>query len=146
MQIYIHRDGQQFGPYSAEQARDFLAAGNLLPGDLAWHDGAPNWVPLSEVLPSTEPAPEPIARAIVPPRRGDSPAAFASQPALRKTPVARAPVETTTPATIAAVTSAAPLPVAPPPEPTPSSGSNNPSASATWPSAASSPSSDSSSL
>ena len=92
MQIYIHRDGQQFGPYSAGQARDFLAAGDLLPGDLAWHDGAANWAPLCEVLPpDSETAPPQLA--FVPPRRGDS--SFAPQPTQRKAPIARTPVETT---------------------------------------------------
>jgi len=50
MQIYIHRDGQQFGPYSLEQAQDYLRSGDLLAEDLAWHEGAADWMPLAGVV------------------------------------------------------------------------------------------------
>ena len=56
MNLLIHRDGQQFGPYTLEQARAFVADGSLLSTDLAWPDGAKDWVPLAEVLKAT-PAP-----------------------------------------------------------------------------------------
>jgi hypothetical protein len=80
MEIYIHRDGEQFGPYSVEQTRDYMASGNLLPGDLAWHEGATDWVPLANLdgiaspAPSLVSAPEQAVRpAWVPPRRTDAP-------------------------------------------------------------------------
>ena len=60
MQIYIHRDGQQHGPYSIEQAREYLAAGSLAATDLAWYEGAADWAPLGqlkEVSLSTPPPP-----------------------------------------------------------------------------------------
>ena len=63
MQLYISREGQQFGPYSIEQARDYMASGNLLAEDLAWHDGAAEWVPLAQV-----PGVVPAARAGAAPR------------------------------------------------------------------------------
>ena len=66
MQIYIHRDGQQFGPYSVEQAREYLAAGSLAATDLAWYEGAADWAPLGqlkEVSLSTPPPPAPSAPA-----------------------------------------------------------------------------------
>ena len=49
MQITIVRDGQQMGPYPLEQVNAYLAQGMLIPSDLAWYEGAPTWVPLSEV-------------------------------------------------------------------------------------------------
>jgi hypothetical protein len=81
MQIYIHRAGQQFGPYSVEQARDYVGTGNLLADDLAWHEGAANWAPLARVLEAAPAGGEPAAaepaksesRAWIPARRGDIP-------------------------------------------------------------------------
>jgi hypothetical protein len=49
MKVLIHRSGQQFGPYTLDQARAYLAAGNLVESDLAWYDGAKNWVPLGQI-------------------------------------------------------------------------------------------------
>lgn len=49
MQITIVRDGQQMGPYPLEQVNTCLAQGMLIPSDLAWYEGAPGWVPLTQV-------------------------------------------------------------------------------------------------
>lgn len=49
MQIHINRDGQNYGPYSLDEARQYLASGNLAATDLAWYEGAPGWMPLSQV-------------------------------------------------------------------------------------------------
>jgi uncharacterized RDD family membrane protein YckC len=49
MQIHINRDGQNYGPYSLDEARQYLASGNLTATDLAWFEGAPGWMPLSQV-------------------------------------------------------------------------------------------------
>ena len=49
MQIHINRNGQQFGPYSLDDARNHLAQGQLLPTDLAWYEGASGGVPLPQV-------------------------------------------------------------------------------------------------
>lgn len=77
MQLYIHRGGQQFGPYSLEVARDYLGAGNLSPSDLAWYEGATDWVPLSQVAGITAAVPGSPA-AWIPPRRSDAQVAAAS--------------------------------------------------------------------
>ncbi|MFN9738320.1 MAG: RDD family protein [Pseudomonadota bacterium] len=55
MQIHINRDGQNFGPYTLDEARQYLASGNLIETDLAWFEGAANWMPLSQV-PGVAPA------------------------------------------------------------------------------------------
>ena len=49
MQIYVHRHGQQLGPYSAEEVRQYLADGDLSADDLAWHEGATDWIPLAQI-------------------------------------------------------------------------------------------------
>ena len=48
MQVHIDRNGERYGPYSIEDINAYLANGTLLPTDLAWQDGMPNWMPLSE--------------------------------------------------------------------------------------------------
>ena len=49
MQIHVARDGQRLGPYSTEEVRARLAAGELRHADMAWHDGLPSWQPLSSL-------------------------------------------------------------------------------------------------
>jgi len=83
MQIFIHRDGQQYGPYPIERVPGYIASGDLLPSDLAWHDGATDWMPLAQVtgVAPKAPAPKPVAppqvshHAWIPPRRDGGPAA-----------------------------------------------------------------------
>jgi len=50
MYLYVSRDGQQYGPYSVEDARAHLVAGSLLPTDSAFLEGMTGWAPLEEVL------------------------------------------------------------------------------------------------
>ena len=79
MKILIHRSGQQYGPYSLEQAREYLAAGSLVETDLAWYDGATAWMPLGQIT-NLAPAvfePTPEAPAWVPARRDGTSAARA---------------------------------------------------------------------
>ena len=45
MQVYVHRDGHNLGPYSIGQLRSHLQAGNFTGDDLACLDGV-NWVAL----------------------------------------------------------------------------------------------------
>jgi len=55
MQVYINRAGQQFGPYSMEQVTQGLAEGSLVDSDLAWREGADQWIPLSQFMASRRP-------------------------------------------------------------------------------------------
>ncbi|MDE2679745.1 MAG: GYF domain-containing protein [Verrucomicrobiota bacterium] len=57
MDIYIKRDDGQFGPFSPEQIEECLASGALIETDIAWHAALPDWVPVTEVLGTLEPAP-----------------------------------------------------------------------------------------
>jgi uncharacterized RDD family membrane protein YckC len=62
MQIYISRNGQQLGPYTLEVVNAGLAAGSFSPDDLAWHEAATAWAPLSTVpgvTPGVRPPPPP---------------------------------------------------------------------------------------
>ncbi len=68
MMIHISRDGDQFGPYSPEQVQEYLASGQLLPTDLAWYEGAADWVPVTEIAGG---AAMPCGRGVLQLRRGD---------------------------------------------------------------------------
>jgi len=63
--ITIHRDGVDYGPYEPALIPDMIASGNLTKDDLAWTDGAAEWVPLSDLValdnffPSPPPPPAP---------------------------------------------------------------------------------------
>ena len=66
MNIFVSRDGQTFGPYSLEQAKQYLDAGQLLPSDFAVVEGQAEWKSLTEILgvqtpaPAPQPAPVPV--------------------------------------------------------------------------------------
>ena len=48
--LYLGRDGRQMGPYAWAQIAAMASAGQVLPGDLAWHDGMVDWQPADKVL------------------------------------------------------------------------------------------------
>ncbi len=50
MNLHVSRNGQTFGPYTIEQAKEFLDSGQLLPTDYALLEGSAEWKSLSEVL------------------------------------------------------------------------------------------------
>ena len=54
MEIYVNRNGQQFGPYTVEQVRENLAIGMLAPTDLAWHEGLAEWQAVAQLVPQEE--------------------------------------------------------------------------------------------
>jgi len=67
--ITISRDGQQYGPYTTEQAISYLQAGTLLPTDLAWNAQSNAWIPLAQMpgihfVAPPPPPPAPAARNI----------------------------------------------------------------------------------
>ena len=57
MNITITRDGQQYGPYTIEEVRGYLASGHLSYSDLAFREGGTQWLPLSTVLGVAPPRP-----------------------------------------------------------------------------------------
>ena len=48
MQVYLSKDGNQYGPYTAEQLQEYLRQGNFTADDLACCDGR-NWVTVAQV-------------------------------------------------------------------------------------------------
>lgn len=67
MQIFIQHQGQQTGPFPIEQVRAGLADGTYQPTDLAWHEGAPEWLPLSAVPGISDSSPPPLTGPGSPP-------------------------------------------------------------------------------
>lgn len=49
MQIYIAKSDQQHGPYSLEDITKYILDGTVTPDDLAWYEGASEWIPLRVV-------------------------------------------------------------------------------------------------
>ena len=102
MQIFIHRDDEDFGPYTVEEVQHHLESGDLRREDYAWYKGAPDWMPLEKIPgvipPDTEQpsAPSP-ARARshtglppwIPPRRGDDPELAGGKPTSFASPASR---------------------------------------------------------
>jgi Family of unknown function (DUF6232)/GYF domain 2 len=43
METYIHRNGEQFGPYTDEQLLEMLDADQIVKGDLIWDAGSEAW-------------------------------------------------------------------------------------------------------
>ena len=56
MDIYINKDGQQYGPYTLDQVNEYLAQGSLQTTDPAWHDGLAEWCPLSQIAGVVDPS------------------------------------------------------------------------------------------
>lgn len=50
MMIHIQHNGQQLGPFTIEQVRQYLAMGQLSPQDLAVHQGGTQWLPLAQLM------------------------------------------------------------------------------------------------
>ncbi len=66
MQIYVTRNGQQYGPYDEAALKAGLQNGSFTPADLVWYEGAAGWAPLS-TLPGMAAARPAAAAADVPP-------------------------------------------------------------------------------
>ena len=82
--IYLGRDGQQMGPYALAQIAAMASAGQVRPGDLAWHEGMAGWLPAAQVLTrlglsvGTPPATPPAAAPLPARRKAAKPAAVKS--------------------------------------------------------------------
>ena len=55
MNLYVSRNGQTFGPYTFEQAKNFFDSNQLLPTDLALVEGTEQWKLLPELLSEISP-------------------------------------------------------------------------------------------
>ena len=54
MNLYVSRDGQTFGPYTVDQAKEFLHSGQLLATDFALYEGESEWKNLGVLLGQNE--------------------------------------------------------------------------------------------
>jgi hypothetical protein len=63
MQIYVHQNNQQLGPYTEVELSAQLAAGTVTRQDLVWWEGQPGWVSLeqSSLAGLLTPAPSSVA-------------------------------------------------------------------------------------
>jgi uncharacterized protein DUF4339 len=50
MNIYVSRNGEEFGPYFIDDLRIDFASGSLSASDLARFEGASEWIPLDAFL------------------------------------------------------------------------------------------------
>jgi hypothetical protein len=48
MNLYVHHAGRQLGPFTEDDLRRRLAAGEFTPADLVWWDGQASWIPLGQ--------------------------------------------------------------------------------------------------
>jgi len=65
MNLYLSREGQTFGPYTVDQAREYLAAGQFFPNDHALFEGQTEWSSLGELLGTEAPQAEAKPRPVV---------------------------------------------------------------------------------
>lgn len=52
MNIYLAKNQQKHGPYTADEVRARVASGTFTETDLGWHEGLASWQPLSRLLAS----------------------------------------------------------------------------------------------
>ncbi len=76
MNIFVHHNGQQLGPFSEAELQAQIASGTVAPADLVWWEGQASWVPLSQTpyaampaipapaVPGTPPPPPPVPIAV----------------------------------------------------------------------------------
>src|SRR5262252_6566507 len=83
MNYWVSRGGQQYGPYSLADLQKYVAAGNILPNDMARSESMNQWLPVSQILagggaPAPQPpAPQPMAPQ---PQQPQAPQPQAQQP------------------------------------------------------------------
>ncbi len=53
--FYVHKEGVNYGPDSEENLRGLCAQGWLLPDDMVWREGEPEWQPAGIVFPTSFP-------------------------------------------------------------------------------------------
>jgi len=64
MEIYIAKEGNESGPYTADQVETLHRAGMLHPNDLIWHQGMEDWTSVHRFLGLRPPVPQVPAHGI----------------------------------------------------------------------------------
>jgi hypothetical protein len=64
MELYLHQNGEQVGPYTVDQITSMIQSGALTRDDIVWHEGLSEWQPLHTIFDiDTTPVPRaPIPR------------------------------------------------------------------------------------
>lgn len=57
MELYLHQNGEQVGPYTKDQISSMLSNGELSRDEIVWHEGLEEWQPLHAVLKLPPPVP-----------------------------------------------------------------------------------------
>jgi uncharacterized RDD family membrane protein YckC len=70
MNYFIQRGDQQYGPYTLAELQQYLAAGNIVPSDLARSEGMEQWLPVWQVA-GTVAVPVTASGAAVAPALGE---------------------------------------------------------------------------
>ena len=65
MNLYLSREGQIFGPYTVDQARKYLTAGQFFPSDYALFEGQTEWKSLGELIGTETPQSETESSPVV---------------------------------------------------------------------------------
>ena len=65
MNIYIAKNDQKLGPYSADEIRNRISTGEFSEADPGWHDGLPNWQPLSQIVAGLPSGPRALPSSIL---------------------------------------------------------------------------------
>ena len=62
MQIWVQKDGQNFGPFSPEDLTQHVTAGAFSANDIGWFEGSADWIPLNQIpsLSFTVPTPQAV--------------------------------------------------------------------------------------
>ena len=60
MNIYIHKNEEQLGPFNDAQISEALTSGVISLEDLAWKEGLTEWVRLGDLLHQTQKIPTPV--------------------------------------------------------------------------------------
>jgi len=70
MQIYVHQNGQQLGPFSEAELKAQLGSGAISRQDLVWWEGQAGWAPLEQTSLAaalTAPPPAPVTGLVAAP-------------------------------------------------------------------------------
>ena len=59
MKIFIRKNGQKLGEFELDEVNHMLQGGQIDAGDLAWHEGLPDWVPV-RAIPGAVAGPPPL--------------------------------------------------------------------------------------
>src|SRR6478752_3968098 len=60
MEIYVAKSGKESGPFTKEQLASMLESDMVAKGDLVWHEGLPEWIPVHQFLGVRPPVPAAI--------------------------------------------------------------------------------------